>query len=170
MGNVILGVDLEASIDDIITTIKRTNELTLDIPSFTLLTPFPSTGFYSEMRDKKLLLSEDYSKYNWLTPVIKTPNFSPTALRTLLFLGFYNAGFYGGNFSNKLELLRRTLKSRGLKYIRDPRRIYRTARAYFSWRKIVNDNLHSLDKKVKNQIKYGNLNEMNELKNAIINE
>ena len=93
-----------------------------------------------------------------------------TALRTLLFLGFYNAGFYGGNFSNKLELLRRTLKSRGLKYIRDPRRIYRTARAYFSWRKIVNDNLHSLDKKVKNQIKYGNLNEMNELKNAIINE
>lgn len=170
MGNVILGVDLEASIEDIITTIKRTNELTLDLPSFTLLTPFPSTGFHSEMRDKKLLLSEDYSKYNWLTPVIKTPNFSPKALKTLLFLGFYNAGFYGGNFDNKIVLFRRTLKSRGLKYIRDPRRIYRTARAYFSWRKIVNNNLKSLDKKVKNQIKYGSLNEMEDLKSAIINE
>ena len=169
MGNVILGVNLEATIDDVITTIKRTNELTLDLPSFTLLTPFPSTGFYSEMKEKGLLLSEDYSKYNWLTPVIKTPNFNAKALRTLLFLGFYNAGFYGGNFSNKLVLFRRTLKSRGLKYMRDPRRIYRTARAYFSWRKIVNGNLQTLDKKVKNQIKHGNLNEMKDLKSAIIN-
>ena len=169
MGNVILGVDIEASIDDILTTIKKTNELTLDLPSFTLLTPFPSTGFYSEMRDKNLLLSEDYSKYNWLTPVIKTPHFSPQALRTLLFLGFYNAGYYAGNFPNKLELFKRALKSRGLSYMRDPRRIYRTARAYFSWRKIVNENLKTLDRRVKNQIKHGNLNEMNDLKSAIIN-
>ena len=169
MGNVILGVDLEASIDDVITTIKRTNELTIDLPSFTLLTPFPSTGFYSEMKEKNLLLSEDYSKYNWLTPVIKTPNFSPQALRTLLFIGFYNAGFYGGSRGSKLTLFRRVLKSRGMSYMRDPRRVYRSALAYFSWRKIVNSNLQSLDKKVKKQIKYGTLNEMKELKNAILN-
>ena len=169
MGNVIIGVDLEATIDDILITIKKTNELTLDLPSFTLLTPFPSTGFYSEIREKDLLLSEDYSKYNWLTPVIKTQNFSPKALRTLLFLGFFNAGYYGGNFNNKIALFKRTLKSRGLKYIRDPRRIYRTTRAFFSWKKIVNENLKSLDRKVKNQIRYGNLNEMKDLKNAIMN-
>jgi len=169
MGNVILGVDLEATIDDIIITIKRTNNLTLDLPSFTLLTPFPSTGFYSEMKEKNLLLSEDYSKYNWLTPVIKTPNFSPGALRTLLYLGFFNAGYYGGDFSNKIDMLKRTLKSRGLKYVRDPRRIYRTARAYFKWKRIVDKSLKSLDKKVKNQIRLGSLDEMEDLKRAIIN-
>lgn len=170
MGNVILGVDLEASIDDIITTIKRTNELTLDLPSFTLLTPFPSTGFYSEMKEKGFLLSEDYSKYNWLTPVIKTTNFNPIALRTLLFIGFYNAGYYAGNLKNKLQLLRRVLKSRGSSYIRDPRRVYRSTIAYFSWRKIVRNNLQSIEKKVCRQIKRGSLHEMKELKTAIMNE
>jgi len=169
MGNVILGIDLEASIDDLLITIKKANEFTVDLPSFTLLTPFPSTGFYLEMKDKNLLLTEDYSKYNWLTPVIKTPNLSPKALKTLLFLGFYHIGYYGGFIPNKIQLVRRVLKSRGLNYIEDPRRLYRTARAYFSWRKIVNDNLKLIDKKLINQILKGNLDEMKGLKQAILN-
>ena len=169
MGNIILGIDLEASIDDLLTTIKKANDFTVDLPSFTLLTPFPSTGFYSEMKSKDLLLTEDYSKYNWLTPVIKTPNLSPKALKTLLFLGFYNIGYYGGFIPNKIQLIRRVLKSRGLSYVQDPRRLYRTARAYFSWRKIVNNNLKIIDKRVVNQIMNGDLNKMEELKQAILN-
>ncbi len=168
MGNVIIGANLDDTVEDVLITIKRTRELTLDLPSFTLLTPFPATGFYIELKEKNLLLTEDYSKYNWLTPVIKTQNFSPKVLRKLLFLGFYHVGFYGGDWPTKWNLLRRGIKSRGIKYIFHPGRAYRTVKSYFTWRKIVMDNIQGLNKEQRNQLLLGNVNDMIELKQAII--
>lgn len=168
MGNVIIGANLDDTVEDVLITIKRTRELTLDLPSFTLLTPFPATGFYIELKEKNLLLTEDYSKYNWLTPVIKTQNFSPKVLRKLLFLGFYHVGFYGGDWPTKWNLLRRGIKSRGIKYIFHPGRAYRTVKSYFTWRKIVMDNIQGLNKEERNQLLLGNVKDMIELKQAII--
>ena len=168
MGNVILGINLDDTLDDILTTINRTKDLTLDLPSFTLLTPFPATGFYQEMKVKGLLLTEDYSKFNWLTPVIKTPNFNSEVLKKLLFLGFYANGFYAGNLSNKITLVKRTIKLKGYFYVLLPGRIYQTLTAYFKWRKIVLNNLKGIKKKNIKQIRSGNLNQMKELKNEII--
>jgi len=168
MGNVIIGANLEDTLDDVLITIKRTRELTLDLPSFTLLTPFPATEFHRELKKKNLLLTEDFSLYNWLTPVIKTPKFSPKVLRKLLFLGFYHVGFYAGDWPTKWNLFRRGIKSRGIKFLFHPGRAYRTVKAYFTWRKIVMDNVKDLSKKYRNQILLGNVNEMNELKKAIV--
>ena len=168
MGNVILGINLDDTLDDILTTINRTKDLTLDLPSFTLLTPFPATGFYQEMKVKGLLLTEDYSKFNWLTPVIKTPNFNSEVLKKLLFLGFYANGFYAGNWSNKISLVKRTIKLKGYFYVLLPGRIYQTLTAYFKWKKIVLNNLKGIKKKNIKQIRSGNLNQMKELKNEII--
>jgi len=167
MGNVIIGANFNDTVDDVFITIKKTRELNLDLPSFTLLTPFPSTEFYKELKEKNLLLTEDYSKYNWLNPVIKTHNLSPDALKKLLFLGFFYINYYGGGWMNKLGLLRRSTKSRGIKFTYHPIRLFRTFKTYYTWRRIVHYNLRDLNKKI-HQIKYGNLEQMKELKRAII--
>ncbi|MEE9377396.1 MAG: radical SAM protein [Candidatus Lokiarchaeia archaeon] len=169
MGNIIIGANLNDSVDDIFTTIKKTRELSLDLPSFTLLTPFPATKFYDEIKEKDLLLTEEYSKFNWLNPVIKTPNLSPEILKKLLFLGFYSIGYYGGNLRNKLYLYHRTAKSRGIFYVINPLRFHRGLSSYFKWKKIVLNNLNGLKKKVVKQIRSGNLNHMEDLRNAIKN-
>jgi radical SAM superfamily enzyme YgiQ (UPF0313 family) len=167
MGNVIIGANLEDTIDDILITIKKTRELDLDLPSFTLLTPFPSTDFYQEIKQKNLLLTEDYSKYNWLNSVIKTPNLSPEMLKKLLFLAFFYINYYGGGWMHKLGMLFRTTKSRGFKFTFHPIRFYRTLLSYIKWRRIVHYNLRDLEKKI-HQIKYSRLNDMQDLKNAIL--
>ncbi|MBY9005462.1 MAG: cobalamin-dependent protein [Candidatus Lokiarchaeota archaeon] len=168
MGNVIIGANLEDTIEDILITIKKTRELDLDMPSFTLLTPFPGTEYYNEMKQKGLLLTEDYSKYNWLNSVIKTPNLTPGALRILLFLGFFYINYYGGGWWNKVRLLHKGLKSRGFKYTFHPVRWFATAKTYIKWRNIVHYNLRSLGK-TRHQIKYATLKEMTELKDLILN-
>ena len=167
MGNVIIGANLEDTIDDIFITIKRTRELDLDLPSFTLLTPFPSTDYYNELKQKNLLLSEDYSQYNWLNPVIKTEKLNSTALKLLLFLGFFYINYYGGGWKNKLKLFYKNTKSRGLKFTFHPIRFFRTSISYYKWRCIVHYNLRELDNKI-HQIKFGNLKDMKELRNKIL--
>ncbi len=167
MGNVILGADIDDTLKDVLTTINRTGNLTLDLPSFTLLTPFPATGFYKEMKEKKMLLTEEYDNFNWLTPVIKTNNFSPEILKKLLFLGFYAVGFYAGNLSNKIKLFRRTVGSRGYSYTLRPSRIYNAITSYLKWKKIVLNNLKGIKKKNIKQIRSGNLNHMVDLQTEI---
>ena len=169
MGNVIIGANLEDTIDDVFITIKRTRELDLDLPSFTLLTPFPSTDFYKEIKEKNLLLTEEYSKYNWLNPVIRTPNLSPEALKNLLFLAFFYINYYGGGWVHKLSLFYRSTKYRGWNFTFHPIRFYRTLLSYIKWRRIVHYNLHALEKKI-HQIKYRTLEEMEELRNAILKQ
>ncbi len=169
MGNVIIGANLEDRIEDVFITIKRTRELGLDLPSFTLLTPFPSTDFYKEIKEKNLLLTEDYSSYNWLNPVIKTPNLSPEALKHLLFLAFFYINYYGGGWVHKLSLFYRSTKYRGWNFTFHPIRFYRTLLSYIKWRRIVHYNLQDLDKKI-HQIKFGTLKEMEELRHAIAQE
>ncbi len=169
MGNVILGSNLEDTLDDILNCINITGSLTLDLPSFTLLTPFPSTGFYDEMKKKGLLLTEEYNQFNWLNPVIKTVNFSPEMLKKLLFLAFYAIGYYAGNLGNKISLFRRTVSSRGYLYVLHPFRIYRSLSAYLKWKKIVLNNLDGIKMKKIRQMRSGNLKKMEGIKNEIIN-
>jgi radical SAM superfamily enzyme YgiQ (UPF0313 family) len=169
MGNIIIGANLRDTIEDVIITIKRTRELGLDLPSFTLLTPFPSTDFYKELKQKNLLLSEDYSKYNWLNPVIKTEKLNPRALKLLLFLGFFYINYYGGGWVNKLKLFYRNTKSRGIKFTFHPIRFYRTSVSYYKWRCIVHYHLRELDNKI-HQIKFGTLKDMKELRHALAKE
>jgi radical SAM superfamily enzyme YgiQ (UPF0313 family) len=167
MGNVIIGANLQNTLDEIIITIKKTREMDLDLPSFTLLTPFPATDFYKELKQQNLLLTEDYSKYNWLTPVIKTPNLTPQALKYLLFLGFFYINYYAGGWIHKLKLFYRGVLYRGWKYSFHPIRFFKTALAYYTWRCIVHENLKELGNKI-HQIKYASLEQMKELKQAIL--
>ncbi|MBD3197566.1 MAG: radical SAM protein [Candidatus Lokiarchaeota archaeon] len=168
MGNVIIGVNLDDNLDDILKTIMKTKRLTLDLPSFTLLTPFPATGFYEEVKGKNLLLTEDYSMFNWLNPVIKTDNFSPEALKKLLFFGFYYVSFYGGGLKNKLRLLKRVLRKRGITFIFSIGRFIKMVNAYFGWRRVVLKGLDGLTDYIYKEQRDKDLTKEYELKEAII--
>jgi radical SAM superfamily enzyme YgiQ (UPF0313 family) len=170
MGNVIIGINLDDDVETVLHTIRKTSELTLDLPSFTLLTPFPATGFYKEMKEKNLLLTEDYSKFNWLNPVIKTPNFSPEILQRLLFFGFYYVSYYGGGYKNKLKLLKKVIKKRGIKFILNPGRIYRGIKAYFGLRRIVLNNLSQIEEAISKKMRVRDVSRDKKLKKAIIME
>ena len=173
MGNVILGTGLDDTVSDCLRTISNTLKLGLDLPSFTLLTPFPGTLFYEELKERDRILTEDYSKYNWLTPVIETKNLSPEVLQLLLFLGFYYVSYYGGGLKNKLRLATKVIKKRGIKFLLNFGRLRRGYNAYFSWRDIVLDNLKELKEDldlVDKSIRGKHLEELDKLEKYLTNK
>ena len=135
LGNTIIGANLDSSIQDELATIRYVAEnLDLDFASFTILTPFPGTILCNEMKEENLVLTEDYSKYNWLNPVIRTHTLSPKTLQKLLFRGFYAVNYYG---RGKFGILKRAIRSRGIRFILSMNRIKTGWDAYQTWKNTV---------------------------------
>ncbi|NVM54677.1 MAG: B12-binding domain-containing radical SAM protein [Candidatus Helarchaeota archaeon] len=135
LGNTIIGANLDATVQDELYTIRYVAEnLDLDFASFTILTPFPGTILCKEMEEQNLVLTKDYSKYNWLNPVIRTNKLSPTTLKRLLFRGFYAVNYYG---RGKFGILKRAIRSRGITFILNLNRILTGWNAYQTWKNVV---------------------------------
>ncbi|MHA1652153.1 MAG: B12-binding domain-containing radical SAM protein [Candidatus Helarchaeota archaeon] len=135
LGNTIIGANLDATIEDELFTIRYVaKNLDLDFASFTILTPFPGTVLCKELEQKGLILTKDYSKYNWLNPVIRTNKLSPITLKRLLFRGFYAVNYYG---RGKLGILKRVIRKRGLRFLMNLNRIRTGWNSYQSWKNIV---------------------------------
>lgn len=79
-GNVILGASLDDTIQDLESTLDISKSLDIDILSFSLLVPYPGTELTEEIEKEGLLLSKDWRKYNWLTPLIKYPHLTSEQL------------------------------------------------------------------------------------------
>jgi len=136
IGNTILGANLDSTIEDELATIRYVAEnLDLDMASFTILTPFPGTILCKELEEKNLILTKDYSQYNWLNPVIRTNNLSAQTLKRLLFRGFFAVNYYG---RGKLGILKRAIRSRGLRFIFNMTRIKTGYMSYSRWKGIIN--------------------------------
>ena len=84
IGNLIIGIDLFQKKEDIKECINFIKNLDIDIISFSVLTPFPGTPIYQKLKEKELLLTQDWSKFTLVNPVIKTYTMSPNDLRELL--------------------------------------------------------------------------------------
>ena len=135
LGNTIIGANLDATVQDELYTIRYVAEnLDLDFASFTILTPFPGTVLCEEMKEKGLVLSDDYSQYNWLNPVIRTNKLPPKTLKRLCFRGFYALNYYG---RGKFGILKRAIRSRGLSFIFNLNRIMTGWSSYQTWKNIV---------------------------------
>ncbi|MFQ5762321.1 MAG: B12-binding domain-containing radical SAM protein, partial [Candidatus Bathyarchaeia archaeon] len=78
MGAFILGYPGE-TLDEMMQTIKFAINLDPDYAQFSVLTPYPGTPVYDELRAKGLLLTEDWDKYTVLEPLIKYERFGYTA-------------------------------------------------------------------------------------------
>lgn len=136
MGNTILGANLDSTIEDELATIRYVAEkLDLDMASFTILTPFPGTILCKELEEQNLILTKDYSQYNWLNPVIRTNHLSAQTLKLLLFRGFFAVNYYG---RGKFGILKRAIRSRGLRFIFNITRIRTGLNSYFRWKDIIN--------------------------------
>lgn len=78
----ILGTPGE-TVDDIHQTIQFAKRLQSDYTQFTFCTPYPGTELYKFAKANNLLLTEDWSCYTTMEPVLKVPGISVTELKNL---------------------------------------------------------------------------------------
>ena len=96
IASVVLGMpgDTRKSIEN---TIKFVKNLEPNYAIFSLATPYPGTDFYMQSRDDRLLKTNDWSKFNLLTPVMETVDCSLEELGKLqrkAFKEFYARPMY----------------------------------------------------------------------------
>ena len=61
----------EKSSKDIDETIDFSIKLNADYSQFSILTPFPGTPIYHELKEKNLIATEDWERYTVLNPILK---------------------------------------------------------------------------------------------------
>jgi radical SAM superfamily enzyme YgiQ (UPF0313 family) len=83
LGCFVLGFDndSEAGIRQLISTI---DELEIDFPRYSVLTPFPGTSLYASMKSAGRILTDDYSLYDTEHVVFKPKNLSASRLQELM--------------------------------------------------------------------------------------
>jgi len=119
IGNLIIGVDLNETEEEVIKEIKFMKIIDVDIVSFVLLTPFPGSDTMKELDEQGLVISKDWSKYTVFEPVIKTHQLSSKQLYELLYFSFRELKY----FNDWKGLSYRILKTRGLLFILNPKRL-----------------------------------------------
>jgi radical SAM superfamily enzyme YgiQ (UPF0313 family) len=92
-GSFILGYPGE-TLDEMRQTIRFACELGADYAQFCVLTPYPGTPIYDELKSKGLLLTEDWDRYTTLEPVVKYEAFGYTAKQVKKMLNYAYRHFY----------------------------------------------------------------------------
>ncbi|MEE8570755.1 MAG: radical SAM protein [Candidatus Bathyarchaeia archaeon] len=85
----ILGIPGE-TVDDIRQTIRFAKLLKPDYAQFTFCTPYPGTELYKFAKANNMLLSEDWSHYTTMEPVLKVSGLSVTELKNLFKEAYLN--------------------------------------------------------------------------------
>ena len=91
LGSFIIGF-LQDTIETVKETIRFAKTLKLDYAEFSILTPYPGTLVYEYAKKNNLLLTEDWSKYTGLEPVMQIEGLSPSNIKSLIqkaYLSFY---------------------------------------------------------------------------------
>lgn len=66
-------------------TLNFIKEANIDVPRFTINTPYPGTEFYKEMKDSGRLLTEDLKYYDCMHCVIQPNNLTPKQVEKIFF-------------------------------------------------------------------------------------
>ena len=61
-------------------TLKKINELEIDVADFTILTPFPGTPIFNKFENEGRILTNDWNKYSLYNVVFEPNNMSPDEL------------------------------------------------------------------------------------------
>ncbi len=132
IGNLIIGVDLNATENDIKKEIKFIKSIDIDLISYVLLTPFPGSDTLKELEEKGLVMTKNWSKYTVMDAVIKTNVLSPKELQALLYYSFKELKY----INNYKGLVYRIYKTRGIMYILNIKRIISLLDSYLKIRKL----------------------------------
>jgi len=135
IGNLIIGVDLEETEEEVIKEIKFMKTVDVDIVSFVLLTPFPGSDTFKELDKQGLIISKDWSKYTVFHPVIKTHQLSPEQLYDLLYFAFRELKYV----KNLKNLGYRVIKTRGLFFLINPRRFLSFINSFLKMRSLFKE-------------------------------
>ncbi|NVM53521.1 MAG: radical SAM protein [Candidatus Helarchaeota archaeon] len=136
-GNIILGANFDDTEQDLESTIEIAKFLDLDMPTFSLLTPYPKTELMEEVQEKDLLLTKDWRKFNWFTPTMKYQHLTSDQLQKYLDKAYAEVPF----FKNPIPRFGRMLKTRGLPFFLSRVCNFPTLKATFSgFKKLVTHN------------------------------
>jgi len=119
LGSMIIGNNLNATEEDIRNEIDFMKKVNIDMLDFKLLTPFPGIEKLEELEKNDLILTKDWSKYDYYTPMIKTKKMSPRILHNLVIFAFKKLNY----FHNLRSIISKIIKTRGIFFILDPRRL-----------------------------------------------
>ncbi len=72
-------------------TLKAVKEIDIDCVVTYILTPIPGSGLYKQFREEGRMISDDLSKYDWLSCVIQPKNMSPEELERRVKRFFFRA-------------------------------------------------------------------------------
>ena len=76
--------------EEALETIRFAKKLDPDFAQFSLATPFPGTALYHMAKEKGLLLTEDWTKYTVLKPVMRTEELSEKQLEKLIRKAYFD--------------------------------------------------------------------------------
>lgn len=76
--------------EEALETIRFAKRLDPDFVQFSLATPFPGTELYRYAKEKGLLLTEDWTKYTVLKPVMRTEELSERELKKLIKKAYFD--------------------------------------------------------------------------------
>jgi radical SAM superfamily enzyme YgiQ (UPF0313 family) len=118
-----LGTDFDGPsvFDETLEFVTRTG---MDVPRYTVITPFPRTRLFAELKAEDRILTEDWSKYNCQNVVFRPRNMSPEELQEGLeyvWRQSYTVGNIAARLSrSRTRLLYSLLANAGyLRYSRD---------------------------------------------------
>ena len=135
IGNLIIGVDLNATEEDIKKEMAFIKTIDIDIVSYVLLTPFPGSDTLRELDEKNLVITKDWSKYTVFDPVIKTHALSPKKLNEILYYSFRELKY----FKHYRTILSRIKKTRGLPFLLNPRRFLMMLNSFLKVRSLFRE-------------------------------
>lgn len=135
VGNLIIGVDLNATEKEIRKEIRFMKHIDADIISYCLLTPFPGSDTLRELDERNLIITKDWSKYTVFEPVIKTYQLSPKKLYNLLCYSFRELKY----LNNWKGIAYRIVKTRGLTFILNPIRFLSLINSFLKMRNLFKE-------------------------------
>lgn len=108
-GNVILGANFDDTDKDLEATIQMMKHLEIDLPTYSLLVPYPKTELRAEVIKKNMLMDCNWKDYTWFNPLVKYPNLTPKQLNYYINRAYSETKF----LNNPAKILMRTLQARG---------------------------------------------------------
>jgi radical SAM superfamily enzyme YgiQ (UPF0313 family) len=103
-GAIIIG-NLGETYDQVLKTIEYATQLNIDIMQFTALTPIPGTRLWDEAEEKGWIEDRDWSHFDFVHPVMRTPDLTRKQLNELVhkaYKDFYIGNGYGDFFWNRM--------------------------------------------------------------------
>jgi radical SAM superfamily enzyme YgiQ (UPF0313 family) len=84
LGCFVLGFDSDTK-DNLTLLPEIIDEISIDVPRFSLLTPFPGTPLYSQYKNQNRIITENWDLYDTMNVVFKPKNFTPDELQNVFY-------------------------------------------------------------------------------------